>query len=80
MCSAAGSHAGSHGRERPSETSDLLEQRAETSARSRTDLNCSGHSHMELRVKRLGVAGKLQLCPYRSGKPEMEVKCAQASL
>src|SRR2546430_140548 len=48
--SLTGSHAGSHRGERLSEIPDSPEQRAETSPRSRTDLNGSGCPHMELRI------------------------------
>jgi hypothetical protein len=52
---AAGSHAGSHGDERPSTSSDSRGQRAGTRPRSRTDLNGSGCPHGYLRIRRLGV-------------------------
>ena len=52
----AGSHAGSHTDEQPSDPTDQPGQPAETSPRSRTDLNRRECPYGNLRIRRLGFA------------------------
>ena len=80
--SLTGSHAGSHRGERLSGIPDGHEQRAGTRPRSRTDLNGSGHPHMELRIRRssLRPEGARVVAWLRSGDGPLSVRARPSSI